>query len=278
MKQVISLYKQILKTFKDGQKENRTAIPTIDIFGHQMRFDLSKGFPLMTTKFVSFENVKAELLWFISGSTNINDLKALYHKCNIWDAWATETGDLGPVYGHEWNHNDQLNKAVEEIKTNPHSRRIVVSAWNTDNLPDPKLPPQVNAENGKAALMPCHCLFQFHVSRDKKLSCQLYQRSCDTALGLPYNIASYALLVHMVAKIAKLEVGEFIWTGGDIHIYIDQIDTLVKEQLDNEPLPLPTLRFNTYKEYTKLSDFNMGDIWVENYQHRGVVRYPPAAV
>jgi thymidylate synthase len=182
------------------------------------------------------------------------------------------------VYGHEWNRNDQLNKTVEEIKTNPHSRRIVVSAWNTDNLPDPKLPPKVNAENGKAALMPCHCLFQFHVSRDKKLSCQLYQRSCDTVLGLPYNIASYALLVHMIAKIANLEVGEFIWTGGDIHIYIDQIDTLVREQLDNEPLPLPTLRFNEDKVYTKLSDFNMEDIWVENYQHHGVVRYPPAAV
>jgi thymidylate synthase len=278
MKQVIDLYKMILKTFKDGHRENRTAVPTIDIFGHQMRFDLSEGFPLMTTKFVSFENVKAELLWFISGSTNINDLKALYPKCNIWDAWATESGDLGPVYGYEWNRNDQLNKVVEEIKSNPNSRRLVVNAWNTDNLPDPKLPPNVNAANGKAALMPCHCLFQSDVSRDNKLSLQLYQRSCDTVLGLPYNIPSYALLQHMMAKVANLEVGEFIWTGGNIHIYTNQIDTLVREQLDNEPLPLPTLRFNEDKVYTKLSDFTMDDIWVENYQHHGVVRYPPAAV
>jgi thymidylate synthase len=182
------------------------------------------------------------------------------------------------VYGYEWNRNDQLNKVVEEIKSNPNSRRLVVNAWNTDNLPDPKLPPNVNAANGKAALMPCHCLFQSDVSRDNKLSLQLYQRSCDTVLGLPYNIPSYALLQHMMAKVANLEVGEFIWTGGNIHIYTNQIDTLVREQLDNEPLPLPTLRFNEDKVYTKLSDFTMDDIWVENYQHHGVVRYPPAAV
>ena len=278
MKQVIDLYKTILKTFKDGQKENRTAVPTIDIFGHQMLFDMKDGFPLPTSKFVSFENVKAELLWFISGSTNINDLKALHPKCTIWDAWATHEGNLGPVYGHEWNYNDQLNKVVQEIITNPHSRRLVVSAWNTDNLPDPKISPRANAMLGKAALPPCHCLFQFHVSRDKKLSLQLYQRSCDTVLGLPYNIPSYALLLHMVAKIAKLEVGKFIWTGGDVHIYVDQIDTLVQEQLDNPCLPLCTLKFNEDKEYTKLSDFTMDDIWIENYQHAGVVKYPAAAV
>lgn len=278
MKQVIDLYKKILVTFKDGTKENRTDVPTIDIFGHQMRFDLSKGFPLPTTKFANFEFIKAELLWFISGSTNIADLKELEPKCKIWDAWATDSGELGPIYGHEWNHNDQLNKVVEEIKRNPHSRRLVVSAWNTDNLPDPTISPKENAANGKAALMPCHCLFQFHVSRDKKSSCQLYQRSCDTVLGLPYNIASYALLTHMVAKITGLEVGDFVWSGGDIHIYANQIDTLIREQLDNEPFPLPTLKFNEDKVYTKLSDFTMDDIWVENYQHHGIVKYPPAAV
>lgn len=278
MKQVIDLYKHILKTFPAGVKENRTAVPTIDVFGYQMRFDLNDGFPMPTTKFASFENIKAELLWFISGSTNINDLKALYAKCGIWDAWATETGDLGPVYGYEWNRDDQLNKVVAEIIRNPHSRRLIVDSWNPDNLPDPSISPIENVRNGKAALPPCHCLFQFHVSRDKKLSNQLYQRSCDSVLGLPYNIPSYALLTHMVAKVTKQDVGEFIWSGGDIHIYQNQIDILLKEQLDNEPLPLPTLRFNEDKVYTKLSDFEMDDIWLENYQHHGVVRYPPAAV
>lgn len=278
MKQVQDLYRKILSTAAEGEKENRTSVKTVDIFGHQMRFNLQEGFPLVTTKFASLSNIKAELIWFISGSTNVNDLKALYPKCNIWDSWCTDSGELGPVYGYEWNHNDQLNKVVEEIKRNPHSRRLIVSAWNSDNLPDPSIPPKNNAENGKAALPPCHCLFQFDVSRDKKLNCQLYQRSCDSVLGLPYNIASYAMLTHMVAKITGLEVGEFVWSGGNVHIYVNQIDTLIKEQLDREPLPLPTIRFNENKVYTKLSDFTMDDIWIENYQHHGVVKYPPAAI
>lgn len=278
MKQINDLYRIILKTFKDGCRENRTDTRTIDIFGHQMRFDLSEGFPMPTTKFVSFANIKAELLWFCKGSTNVNDLKDLHSKCSIWDAWANELGELGPIYGAEWNRENQLNNVIDEIKRNPNSRRLVVSAWNPATLPDPKLSPQENASIGKMALAPCHCLFQFNVSRDGKLSLQLYQRSCDSVLGLPYNIPSYALLLSMVAKITGLEVGEFIWTGGNIHIYENQIDILVREQLDNPFLPLPKLCFNEDKEYNSLLDFTMDDIWLENYQHAGVVRYPPAAV
>lgn len=216
--------------FQGGvQKTDRTGTGTYSMFGLQIRYDLSKGFPLITTKKVHFKSVVAELLWFLSGSTNVKDLQAL--GCTIWDEWADESGDLGPVYGKQWRDFggvDQISALIEGLRSNPHGRRHIVSAWNV-------------AEIAKMALPPCHALFQFDVT-DGRLSCQVYQRSADMFLGVPFNLASYALLTHMVAAQCELAVGDLIWTGGDCHIYSNHVHQ-VAEQLNRQVRGLPDLHF-----------------------------------
>ena len=230
MKQYLDLAKHILNN--GVEKTDRTGTGTLSVFGYQMRFNLQHGFPLVTTKKVHLRSIIYELLWFLKGETNIKYLKD--HGVSIWDEWADERGELGPVYGSQWRswpssdgkHIDQITKLLAQIKSKPDSRRHIVSAWN---------PAEVDA----MALPPCHALFQFYVA-DGKLSCQLYQRSCDTFLGLPFNIASYALLTHMVAQQCDLEVGDFVWTGGDTHLYSNHLEQ-VNLQLTREPYPLPRL-------------------------------------
>ena len=216
MKNYLILLDKILK--EGVQKGDRTGSGTLSLFGHQMRFDLTQGFPLVTTKKIHLKSIIHELLWFLKGETNLAYLHE--HKVNIWDEWADDLGDLGPVYGHQWRswptpdgqHIDQIQVVIDQLKKTPHSRRIIVSAWNVADLPNESISPQQNVALGKMALAPCHAFFQFYVA-DGKLSCQLYQRSCDTFLGLPFNIASYALLTHMIAQQCDLAVGDFIWTG-----------------------------------------------------------------
>jgi thymidylate synthase len=233
MRQYLDLLQHILD---HGQpKRDRTGTGTLSVFGHQMRFDLSDGFPLVTTKKLHLKSIVHELLWFLNGDTNIGYLRD--HGVRIWDEWADEHGDLGPVYGAQWRswptpdgeHIDQIAKAVQQIQEDPDSRRIVVSTWNVAELP-------------KMALLPCHVLFQFYVSQGR-LSCQLYQRSADTFLGVPFNIASYALLTMMVAQVTGLEAGEFIQTFGDAHLYTNHLEQ-ARLQLSREPRPLPTLKLN----------------------------------
>lgn len=227
MHNYLNLMRDILEN--GNLKPDRTGTGILSVFGRQMRFSLQDGFPLITTKKVFTRSVIAELLWFLKGSTQIADLHA--YDCHIWDAWADEHGELGPVYGYQWrswpsrdgNSIDQISNVVAEIKTNPQSRRLLVTAWNP-------------ADIDKMALPPCHCLFQFYVA-DGKLSCQLYQRSCDVFIGLPFNIASYALLTHMIAAQCDLGVGEFIWTGGDVHLYTNHLEQ-VKMQLERSPKTL----------------------------------------
>ncbi len=252
MKQYQDLLKHILENGSD--KTDRTGTGTKSVFGYQMRFNLQEGFPLVTTKKIHLPSVIHELLWFIAGDTNIKYLTD--NKVRIWNEWADENGDLGPVYGKQWRSwptpnggsIDQLKTVIEQIKTTPDSRRILVSAWNVGEL-------------SEMALMPCHALFQFYVA-DNKLSCQLYQRSADVFLGVPFNIASYALLTHMIAKECELEVGDFIWTGGDTHIYTNHFDQ-VKEQLTRTPKKLPTLILN--KEVNSVFDYKAQDIVIEDY-------------
>ncbi len=252
MKQYQDLLKHILENGSD--KTDRTGTGTKSVFGYQMRFNLQEGFPLVTTKKIHLPSVIHELLWFIAGDTNIKYLTD--NKVRIWNEWADENGDLGPVYGKQWRSwptpnggsIDQLKTVIEQIKTTPDSRRILVSAWNVGEL-------------SEMALMPCHALFQFYVA-DNKLSCQLYQRSADVFLGVPFNIASYALLTHMIAKECELEVGDFIWTGGDTHIYTNHFDQ-VKEQLTRTPKKLPTLILN--KEVKSVFDYKAKDIVIEDY-------------
>lgn len=246
------------------RKSDRTGTGTLSVFGRQLRYNLAEeGFPRITTKFVAMKAVKGELLWFLKGSTNVKWLQD--NGITIWDEWADENGDLGPVYGYQWRswpapdgrHIDQIAKVVEQLKTDPDSRRIIVSAWNV-------------AELDKMALMPCHAFFQFYVA-DGKLSCQLYQRSADLFLGVPFNIASYSLLVHMLAQQCDLEVGEFIWTGGDCHIYLDHIDQ-VREQISREPYEFPTLRLN---KAPSIFDYQMDDIDAsEGYKHHPKLEAP----
>ena len=235
-------------------KGDRTGTGTTSVFGYQMRFDLSQGFPLLTTKKVHLKSIIYELLWFIAGDTNIRYLKE--HGVSIWDEWADENGELGPVYGHQWRSwpapdgrtIDQLSNVVAQIRRNPDSRRLIVSAWNP-------------AEVDKMALPPCHTLFQFYVSQGR-LSCQLYQRSADVFLGVPFNIASYALLTMMVAQVCGLQPGDFVHTFGDAHIYLDHIEQ-VKEQLSREPRPLPKLWLNP--EIDNIFDFTIDDVKVLDY-------------
>jgi thymidylate synthase len=227
-------YLDLLRHVRDHgvRKEDRTGTGTLSVFGHQMRFDLGQGFPLVTTKKVHTRSIVHELLWFLRGETNVRSLQQA--GVTIWDEWADEHGELGPVYGHQWRHwkagdgteIDQIADVIRDIRRNPDSRRLIVSAWNVGDIPRMKLPP-------------CHAFFQFYVAQGK-LSCQLYQRSCDLFLGVPFNIASYALLTHMVAHQCDLGVGDFVWTGGDCHIYLNHMEQ-VELQLSREPLPLPSL-------------------------------------
>jgi thymidylate synthase len=249
-------YHDLLQHLLDNgvKKEDRTGTGTYSVFGHQMRFNLAEGFPLMTTKKLHTRSIFIELLWFLKGDTNIAYLKE--NGVSIWDEWADENGNLGPVYGYQWrswpnpdgSSTDQIVNLVNALKNNPNSRRHIVSAWNPSFIEDMALPP-------------CHCLFQFYVA-EGKLSCQLYQRSCDTFLGVPFNIASYALLVHMIAQVCDLEVGDFVWTGGDVHLYSNHVDQ-AKLQLTREHRTLPTLKLNP--NVKDLFAFTMDDISIENY-------------
>lgn len=246
------------------QKGDRTGTGTLSVFGYQMRFDLNHGFPLVTTKKIHFKSVVYELLWFLQGNTNIQYLND--NGVRIWDQWADANGDLGPVYGHQWrNWNsdgiDQITELIAELKRNPNSRRLIVSAWNPSVMPDTSVSFADNVAQGKAALPPCHALFQFYVA-EGKLSCQLYQRSADIFLGVPFNIASYALLTHMIAQVCGLQVGEFIHTFGDAHIYNNHLEQ-VQLQLSRSPKTLPTLQLNP--EVTDLFAFTFNDIQLLHY-------------
>ena len=260
-------YEDLLREVMESgnPKSDRTGTGTRSLFGKQIRFDLSQGFPLITTKRVHIRSLVVELLWFLRGDTNVRYLHE--HDVTIWDEWADENGDLGPVYGAQWRSwptpdggvIDQISDVVEQIRTNPDSRRLIVSAWNPADIPT-------------MALAPCHALFQFEV-HDGRLSCQLYQRSADMFLGVPFNIASYALLTHMIAQQTDLEVGEFIWTGGDCHIY-DNHHEQVQRQLSREPFPYPTLRIARRPE--SLFDYALEDFVIEGYQHHKGIKAPVA--
>jgi len=243
MQQYHDLLRHILKY--GSQKGDRTGTGTISCFGYQMRFDLSEGFPMVTTKKLHLKSIIYELLWFLNGDTNIKYLQE--NGVKIWDEWSDENGNLGPVYGHQWrNWNsegiDQIKEVIHTLKTNPNSRRIMVSAWNPSVMPNTSVSFAENVANGKAALPPCHAFFQFYVA-EGKLSCQLYQRSADTFLGVPFNIASYALLTMMVAQVCDLEPGDFVHTFGDVHLYNNHIEQ-AELQLSRELRPLPTMKIN----------------------------------
>jgi thymidylate synthase len=262
MQQYHDLVKHVLAN--GSQKGDRTGTGTISVFGYQMRFDLSKGFPMVTTKKLHLKSIIYELLWFLNGDTNISYLKE--NGVKIWDDWADENGDLGPVYGHQWrNWNseeiDQITELIETLKMNPNSRRMLVSAWNPSVLPNTSVSFAENVANGKAALPPCHAFFQFYVA-DGKLSCQLYQRSADIFLGVPFNIASYALFTMMIAQVCNLEVGDFIHTFGDAHIYNNHIEQL-ELQLSRDCRPLPTMKLNP--AIKNIFDFKFEDFTLEGY-------------
>ncbi|MCB0409962.1 MAG: thymidylate synthase [Flavobacteriales bacterium] len=262
MQQYLDLLDHVLTN--GVQKGDRTGTGTISCFGYQMRFDLNEGFPCLTTKKLHLKSIIHELLWFINGDTNIKYLQE--NGVKIWDGWANENGDLGPVYGHQWrNWNsegiDQLSDVIEQIKTNPNSRRLMVSAWNPSVMPDTTVSFAENVANNKAALPPCHAFFQFYVT-EGKLSCQLYQRSADTFLGVPFNIASYALLTMMVAQVCNLEYGEFIHTFGDVHLYNNHIEQ-AQLQLTREPRKLPQMKINP--DVKSIFDFKFEDFELVNY-------------
>lgn len=270
MQQYLDLLQHILDNGVD--KSDRTGTGTKSCFGYQMRFDLRQGFPLVTTKKLHLKSIIYELLWFLRGETNIAYLKE--HGVSIWDEWADENGELGPVYGKQWRSwegangrvADQITDLIKQIKTHPDSRRLIVSAWNVSDLP-------------KMALMPCHVLFQFYVTPSPegtgraRLSCQLYQRSADVFLGVPFNIASYSLLTMMVAQVCDLEPGEFIHTFGDVHIYSNHMDQ-VKLQLGRPPYPMPTMKLNP--DVKNIFDFSFGDFNLQNYQSHPAIKAPVA--
>jgi len=248
-----------------ARKEDRTGTGTLSVFGYQMRFDLAAGFPLVTTKKLHLRSIVYELLWFIRGDTNVRYLRD--HGVSIWDEWADKDGDLGPVYGKQWRSwptadggvIDQLARVVEQLKSTPNSRRILVSAWNVGEL-------------DQMALLPCHALFQFYVA-DNRLSCQLYQRSADALLGVPFNIASYALLTHMLAQQCDLEVGDFVWTGGDCHLYVNHLEQ-ADLQLLRAPYPLPTLTIR--RRPPSIFDYEFEDFDIQGYQHHAAIKAPIA--
>lgn len=260
-------YLDLLRTIKSNgaRKGDRTGTGTLSIFGHQMRFDLRQGFPVLTTKKLHLRSIIHELLWFLSGDTNIKYLRE--NGVTIWDEWADENGDLGPVYGAQWrswetasgDHVDQIRTAVDLIRTDPNSRRIIVNAWNVGELE-------------KMALSPCHALFQFYVA-DGRLSCQLYQRSADVFLGVPFNIASYALLTHMMAQQTDLDVGDFVWTGGDCHLYLNHLKQ-VDQQLERLPGRLPTLKIRRRPE--SIFDYRFDDFEIIGYKAQATIKAPIA--
>ena len=263
MQQYLDLLSHVLE--KGTQKEDRTGTGTISVFGYQMRFDLQKGFPVLTTKKLHLRSIIHELLWFLQGDTNIKYLQD--NKVSIWDDWADENGDLGPIYGAQWrNWNgddiDQISEIIDLIKNNPDSRRMIVAAWNPSVLPESGKTFSENVATGKAALPPCHAFFQFYVA-DGKLSCQMYQRSCDIFLGVPFNIASYALLTLMMAQVTGLEAGEFIHTLGDAHIYTNHISQC-KLQLTREPFKIPQMKLNP--NVKNIFDFKFEDFELINYK------------
>jgi thymidylate synthase len=263
MHQYLDLMRHVMTN--GTHKSDRTGTGTTSVFGHQMRFDLQKGFPVVTTKKLHLKSIIIELLWFLQGSTNNNWLKE--RGVSIWDEWAKEDGELGPIYGYQWRswpapngeHVDQISQLMDQIKNNPDSRRLIVSAWNVAEIP-------------RMALPPCHAFFQFYVA-DGKLSCQLYQRSADIFLGVPFNIASYALLTHMIAQQAGLDVGEFIWTGGDCHLYSNHMEQ-VRLQLSREPLPLPKLVIR--RKPASIFDYEYEDFELVGYQHHDPIKAPVA--
>jgi len=274
MQQYLDLLDKILN--EGYKKGDRTGNGTLSIFGHQMRFNLQQGFPLVTTKKLHLKSIIHELLWFLKGDTNIAYLND--NGVSIWDEWADTQGSLGPVYGYQWRswpttdgqHIDQIAAVIRQLKQTPNSRRMIVSAWNVADLPDESVSPQENVKNGKMALAACHTLFQFYVANGK-LSCQLYQRSCDTFLGLPFNIASYALLTYMVAQQANLGVGDFIWTGGDVHCYLNHLQQ-AKLQLTRRPYPLPELKIKRLPQ--SIFDYRYDDFEVVGYQTHEHIRAP----
>lgn len=273
-------YLDLMRHVRDNGtlKSDRTGTGTRSVFGYQMRFDLSEGFPLITTKKCHLRSIIHELLWFLQGDTNIGYLKD--NGVRIWDEWATEDGELGPVYGYQWRswptadgrHIDQIKELVHQLKTRPDSRRLIVSAWNPADLPDEGVSPSANAAAGKMALAPCHALFQFYVA-DGKLSCQLYQRSADIFLGVPFNIASYALLTLMLAQVCDLEPGDFVHTFGDAHLYSNHTEQ-VEEQLSRQPLPLPQMRLNP--EVKDLFEFRFEDFELLGYEAHPHIPAPVA--
>ena len=262
MKQYLDLVRHVLE---NGEvKGDRTGTGTKSVFGYQMRFDLSKGFPMVTTKKLHLKSIIYELLWFLKGDTNIDYLKE--NGVNIWNAWADKNGDLGPVYGFQWrNWNndgiDQIKILLKDLVNNPNSRRHLISAWNPSVLPDTSKSFESNIANGKAALPPCHAFFQFYISNEK-LSCQLYQRSADVFLGVPFNIASYSLLTMMIAQVCNLKLGDFVHTFGDAHIYSNHFEQM-NMQLKREPRSLPTMKLNP--SVTDIFDFRFEDFALENY-------------
>ena len=263
MRQYHDLMKEVLA--KGVQKSDRTGTGTVSVFGHQMRFNLADGFPMVTTKKLHLKSIIYELLWFLKGSTDNNWLKE--RGVSIWNEWAAPDGDLGPIYGYQWRswpapngqHIDQISEVVETIKKNPDSRRIIVSAWNVADIP-------------RMALAPCHAFFQFYVA-DGKLSCQLYQRSADIFLGVPFNIASYALLTHMMAQQCDLEVGDFIWTGGDCHLYSNHLEQ-VELQLSRDFFPLPKL--NILRKPASIFDYEFEDFEIVGYESHPHIKAPVA--
>ncbi|HEV7715087.1 MAG TPA: thymidylate synthase [Steroidobacteraceae bacterium] len=263
MKPFLELMRRVRDT--GARKTDRTGTGTLSLFGQQMRFDLAQGFPLVTTKKVHLRSIIAELLWFLRGETNVAWLRE--QGVTIWDEWADESGELGPVYGKQWRAwpapdgrtIDQISQVVDQLRASPDSRRIIVSAWNVGEL-------------DQMALMPCHAFFQFYVA-DQKLSCQLYQRSADLFLGVPFNIASYALLTHMLAQQCDLGVGEFVWTGGDCHLYLNHLEQ-ADLQLQREPMPLPSLRIR--RRPASIFDYQYEDFEIVNYQFHPAIKAPVA--
>lgn len=263
MKQYLDLLKHVKET--GTRKEDRTGVGTLSTFGYQMRFDISEYFPLITTKKLHLRSIIHELLWFLKGDTNVKYLND--HKVTIWDEWANPNGDLGPIYGYQWRswpaadgqHIDQITQLIHDLKNNPHSRRLIVNAWNVGEI-------------SKMALPPCHCLFQFYVA-DGKLSCQLYQRSADIFLGVPFNIASYALLTMMLAQVTGLKPGEFVHTLGDAHLYLNHLEQ-ADLQLSRAPKPLPKMKLNP--NVTSLFDFTFDDFVLEEYESHPAISAPIA--
>ena len=278
MKAYLDLMQDVVDNGFD--KGDRTGVGTRSVFGRQIRFNLQEGFPLVTTKKVHLRSIIYELLWFLRGSTDNTWLQE--RKVSIWNEWALENGDLGPIYGKQWRSwqcpngevVDQISEVIEQIRTKPNSRRLIVSAWNPAELPDESIGPQDNVREGRMALAPCHCLFQFYVA-DGRLSCQLYQRSADLFLGVPFNIASYALLTHMIAQQCDLEVGEFVHTFGDCHLYQNHLtDDIVFEQLKREPRSLPTLVIKRKPE--SIFEYELEDFEFEGYDPHPGIKAPIA--